>query len=123
MWTRSEYCHVGVAWVVADRVFVLEAVSQGVRLMPLSQLLPAAWIPRGIWSLTSEEAAFRNLGKPYSKFDAILGAVGELSIGDNDVWQCAEYVSHVLGLPYATPAKMVSGLQLEEGRVLQWLNP
>lgn len=121
IWTRSEFCHVGVAWVIGDRVFVLEAVSSGVRLMPLSMLLPCAWISRGIWSPEHEKRALEQLGKPYSYWDAIMGAVGALDIADNSNWQCAEYVSYVLGLFHPTPAKMATELQLAEGCQLQWL--
>ena len=123
MWTRSEFCHVGVAWVVVDRVFVLEAVASGVRLMPLSQLLPAAWISRGIWNAECEKRALEALGSPYSYWDAIAGSIGKLDIGEDNRWQCSEYVSYVLSLFWTTPAEMVTELQLGEGRVLQWLNP
>lgn len=36
IFTRSTYSHVGIAWVVADRVFVLEAVKPKIRIYPLS---------------------------------------------------------------------------------------
>ena len=123
IWTRSEFCHVGVAWVLADRVFVLEAVSSGVRMMPLSRLLPCAWISRGIWNEECERRALKALGSPYSQWDAIRGSLGLLALGANNRWQCSEYVSYVLGLLFLTPAKMVSALHQYEERTLQWLNP
>src|SRR3990172_2868969 len=40
LFQMSEYVHVGVAIVMGGRVWVLEAVSPGVRFVPLSNLLP-----------------------------------------------------------------------------------
>lgn len=122
MWTRSEFCHVGVAWVVGDRVFVLEAVSSGVRIMPLSNLLPCFWIKRGEWNGVFLQRALKEIGKPYSTWQAILGGFGLLKGADDDKWQCAEYVSYILGLPWATPAEVVYGLQALEECDTAWLN-
>ena len=38
LFTQSEYSHVGIAWVVGGRVFVIEAVEPRVRIFPLSKL-------------------------------------------------------------------------------------
>ena len=37
MFTRSTYAHVGLAWVIGGRVFVLEAVKPRLRIYPLSK--------------------------------------------------------------------------------------
>ena len=44
LFTRSEYCHVGIAWVLGGRVFVIEAVKPEVRIYPLSKLAPFYWV-------------------------------------------------------------------------------
>ena len=96
MFTRSEYCHVGIAWVIAGRVFVLEAVSAGVRIFPLSRLLPFYWIPlRAAWESEVEAWALRQLGEPYSQWQAVLGGLGLLKPGEDRIWQCAEYAAEV----------------------------
>src|SRR3990167_457790 len=63
MFTRSEYCHVGIAWVVSERVFVLEAVSTGVRIFPLSRELPFYWVPlRSAWEDEVDAWALKQVG-------------------------------------------------------------
>ncbi len=44
MGTMSDYNHVGVAYVVGGRVFVVESVVPYVRIYPLSRLLPFFYI-------------------------------------------------------------------------------
>lgn len=97
VFTRSEYCHVGIAWVIAGRVFVLESVQKGIRLFPLSRLLPFYWLPLPVlWTAEVEEFALSKLGAPYSKFQAVLAGVGELKAEDDNIWQCAEYAQAIL---------------------------
>lgn len=124
MWTRSEYSHVGIAWVIGGRVFVLEAVSSGVRIMPLSELLPYWWISRPKWNERIQKRAMKAMGKSYSEFQAVLAGFNLLERGKDDFWQCAEYVSYVLNLPIEyglTPAAIVTSLIEKEGRVAIWL--
>lgn len=119
IFTRSEYCHVGVAWVVAGRVFVLEAVGQGVRIMPLSRLLPCYWTPLGAaWSAEAEAFALAHVGEPYSKWQAVLAGLRLLRPGADRIWQCAEFAYMTLlaaGItlgPDITPSGMVLAAQL-----------
>lgn len=97
VFTRSEFSHVGLALVGAGRVFVLEAVSGGVRLFPLSRALPFYWVRRHR-ELGGEavDFAFDRLGDGYSKRQAIAAFLGDLRLGEDDIWQCAEYVIRVL---------------------------
>jgi hypothetical protein len=70
--TQSEYCHIGVAYVVGERVFVLESVGAGIRQQPLSQELPFYWIPTNVtWTDKALNAAMSKMGQKYSKFDGI----------------------------------------------------
>lgn len=118
VFTQSEYCHVGVAWVVAGRVFILEAVSAGIRLFPLSRELPFYWIPTSAdWTEKAEEYALDQLGDPYSQWLAVQSFFGREDKDDEGTWQCAKYTKAVLQrigitLPgRATPSCVVRDLQ------------
>lgn len=93
MFTRSEYSHVGVAWVVGGRVFVLEAVEPKIRIHPLSSLgsfyLLRDYIP---WAEFVEEVALSKIGAEYSQLEAIANGMNR-SI--NTKWQCAKYIWHL----------------------------
>jgi len=105
--TRSEFAHVGVAWVVGGRVMIIEAVVPRVRIFPLSSRLPFYWIPmRSPLTEESVEYALSLVGNKYSKLEAIRGFFG---INRNDSsWQCAELVRSILDLPgKATPTAVV----------------
>lgn len=96
MFTRSVYCHVGIAWEISGRVFVLEAVSAGVRIFPLSRLLPFYWVPlRAAWEPEVEAWALRQVGEPYSQWQAVLAGFALLKPGADSIWQCAEYAAEV----------------------------
>ena len=97
MATQSEYCHVGIAWVTAGRVFVLEAVQPRIRIFPLSSLRPFYWLPMGItWTPELEEFAMVRVGDPYSEWQAMAAFFNHLASGADRVWQCAEYVDQIL---------------------------
>lgn len=125
MFTRSEYCHVGVCWCVSGRVFVLEAVSNGVRIFPLSRLTPFYWISmRSTWESEVEAWALRQVGELYSEWQAVLGGLNLLKPGEDSIWQCAEYVLEVLrrcGVDLgtiATPNAVVLSAQRQAGSFL-----
>ncbi len=97
IFTRSEFSHVGLAWVANGRVFILEAVGSGVRIYPLSRELPFYWVPKPFrLSRNAVNFAFAHIGDAYSKFQAKLAGLGLLQKGDDDVWQCAEFVLSIL---------------------------
>lgn len=121
--TESEYCHVCVAWVVADRVFVIESVTPVVRIFPVSNLQDHGfyWMPVGKdYPMTEEELRFGlkrvGLGE-YSKLEAIQGQLGTLNIGEDEKWMCAELtlvMRRLSGIdfgPKATPAAVVEKAQ------------
>lgn len=118
--TRSEYSHVGVAWVTSGRVFIIEAVVPQIRIFPLSKKTPFYWIPTAsYWTPEIEEYALSKVGAPYSKWEAIKGFLEKVNIGDNAVWQCAEFVNSLLikanYFPtniIATPTKTVEAMQI-----------
>lgn len=120
MATRSEYSHVGIAWVVGGRVFVIEAVVPQVRIYPLSREVPFYWIPCGdYWSEATEEFALSKVGEVYSKWQAIMSFFNKVQAGKDNLWQCAELVNKILTvgnvLKYneasSTPTSIVEALQ------------
>lgn len=117
MFTRSEYSHVGIAWVIANRVFIIEAVSAGTRIFPLSKELPFYWIPTALdWTQEVEEFALAHVGEAYSQWDAVLAFFGCINTKDKK-WECAEFVQVILKelkiqLPNkATPSEVIQDLQ------------
>ncbi len=123
--TRSEYSHIGIALAIGCRLFVLEAVSAGVRIMPLSHDLPFFWIPvAGDFNDEVIELAFEKLGDKYSKIEAIKAFFVKLKPGDNNVWECAEYACYILnkaGIAIdckCTPSEVVGWLQEKYGSIL-----
>lgn len=119
--TESEYCHVCVAWVFAGRVFVIESVSPKIRIFPLSNLQDHGfyWIPTDV-PMSDAELEFGmsrvGLGE-YSKVQAIEGQLNMLTIGEDELWMCAELtiaMRRLSGLdlgPKATPAAVVKKAQ------------
>ena len=95
MFTRSTSSHVGLAWVVGGRVFMLEAVRPKLRIYPLSGIGDFYHLPLNVtWSEDTEEVALKNVGVTYSQLVAIKAFFGPLK--ENDVRQCAAYVLTVL---------------------------
>ena len=116
--TQSEYSHVAVAWVVAGRVFALEAVQPMVRIYPLSRLGDFYLLPLNLaWTPAAEEFALANVGTPYSQREAIRAFFGPVK--RDKLTQCAEYVCEVLSAagvdlgPVATPTAVVRAAQMQ----------
>lgn len=112
MFTRSEYSHVGTAWVVGNRVFVIEAVIPLVRIYPLSKLGDFYWFPlEAAWSEAAEALALSKVGHKYSQLQAVQAPFSTPRA--DDLWECAELAATVaavdginLGLVY-TPSEVV----------------
>lgn len=95
IFTRSQYSHVAVAWVVSGRVFALEAVQPKVRIYPLSQWGDFFWVNSSApWEPETEEFALARVGYDYSDLDAVKGFLGCLEPGK--VSQCSAYALEVL---------------------------
>ena len=127
LFTRSEYSHVGIAWRVGQRVFVIEAVMPAVRIFPLSQVLPFYWVPMPqYWSDQVEEYALNQVGDAYSEWDAMVGYFGMPANDRRE--QCAELAIRIaqqgnvdLG-DRATPDGVVLRAQ-EQGATLTYVTP
>lgn len=130
VFTRSRYAHVATAFVFADRVWVLEAVQPYPRMVPLSNLLPAYWLPlRAPWMAETEKFALSLIGKPkaiYSEREAVRGFLGKVKPGEDDNWMCAEMAWCIAGSDGIvlgndiTPAGLEQAA-LERGSALQYL--
>lgn len=114
--TRSEYSHVGTAWCVGHRVFVIEAVMPMVRIYPLSKLGDFYWLPMGAyWRKSTETLALDHVGDKYSQLQALVSPF--ITPPDDHRWECAELVATIarqdsidLGAVY-TPSAVVLAAQ------------
>lgn len=128
LFTLSEYTHVGIAWYIGNRLFVIEACSAGIRLLPLSQCTSFYHIPMYVnWKAEYENALLSEIGTSYSYIDAIKGYLKILKPNGNNSWQCAElanYFYKVTGRDYEdnlTPSTLVSAV-LNDGHSLTYVN-
>ena len=111
--TLSEYSHVGFAWVVNGRVFVIHAISRGVCIEPLSNQGSFYWLPMDVeFSDDVLDKAFRFLGR--------------LKPGADKSWMCAELMSwfyeqagYVLSREI-TPAGIAKAA-LSNGKTIQYI--
>lgn len=106
--TQSEYSHVGTAWVVGGRVFVIEAVTPLVRIYPLSKLGTFYWIPDfNVWTKEKEELALSYVGTQYSQIEALAAFFGRSVVPDK--MQCAKLVATIIGMEHTnhTPSEMM----------------
>lgn len=71
--TQSTYHHVGIAWAVGDRLFIIEAVPvAGIRIFPLKKKKNFYHISTNMeWDEMKEEDLLEHVGKPYSILTAI----------------------------------------------------
>ena len=123
MFTRSEYSHVGTAWVVGDRVFVIEAVMPKVRIYPLSKLGDFYWLQMGAyWRKATETLALSFVGDDYSQVQAMVSPF--ITPPKDDRWECAELVATVarqdsIDLGHAfTPSAIVLAAQKRGAQLL-----
>ncbi len=90
LFTMSEYCHVGIAWVIGKRVFVVEAVPPSIRIYPLSKLIPFYHVKMSLAPNEADvEALISRVGESYSRIQAIMSYF-KAPTPDNE-WQCVEY--------------------------------
>ena len=93
--TQSEYSHVGIAYVIDGRVFVIEAVRPLVRIFPLSKTGTFYHLPlNGTWSTWAAEYAMSHIGEPYSQLQAVQAFFKPLT--HDGLWECAELALAIL---------------------------
>ena len=94
IFTRSTYSHVGMAYVIGARVFVLEAVKPCIRMYPLSLSGDFYHLPlKQKWNKACERFALACLGIKYSEVTAMEAYIHPLE--DGNVSECAAYVREV----------------------------
>jgi len=126
LFTQSQYTHVGMAWIVGDRVLVLEAVVPEVRIYPLSRLGNFYYIKQDLnWNNEVESLALSYVGDKYSQLQAIESPYKTPPL-DNK-WECAELYATIarkmgleLGYVY-TPEKIVEE-SIKLGKSLIYVN-
>lgn len=126
LFTRSEYVHIGIAWTVGGRIFILEAVSSGIRIYPLSKSGEFYLISsQKYWSVAAESYALSKVGEPYSQLAAIAALA--VPVRPDQVNECAAYVISVSRLTkrdlgdIATPSAVVQRA-LEAGASITYVN-
>jgi len=125
--TMSEFCHVGVALRINDKLYVLEAVEPEVSLTDITDTNDFYCIPMNImWTDGYEVLLKEHLGNTYSIMDAIRGYLGKPSTNNNR-WQCAELVNDFykkigidLGNSY-TPSKLIKEVMSVTGNSLVYI--
>lgn len=122
LFQRSKYSHVGIAVVLAGRVFVLESVTGGIRLEPLSKFLPCDWADRPEWDEEQLERAMSVCGEPYSQIEAMLGAL-DATDDTNGKWQCSEFVKWACRLDCRATPSAVMDYALETGSAIREIQP
>lgn len=128
LFTMSEYCHVGIAWVIGDRIFIIEAVQPVVRIYPLSNEIPFYHIGMNL-SVTDDSINYllSRVGESYSVWQAIRAYFGKPKADKQ--WQCAELVNSFykrLGISLRnswTPSTLIDAiLSLNEKRQLTFIS-
>ena len=76
--TASSWSHVGIAYVLGGRVWVLEAREfAGVQIVPLSSYLDCAWLPTGAkWDSRTDDYAINKIGKVGYSYPTAIKAWG-----------------------------------------------
>ena len=134
--THSDYSHAGLVFRYRARVYCLEAVGKGVRLIAVSRLLDH--YPGGVFycGLGAAEPAretalgfgFQQLCLPYDVFGLVRFALALIfawrrPVNPDNRWFCSELVAaayRIAGFPltdelpcYASPVDLINGHKLE----------
>ncbi|MCT4654346.1 MAG: hypothetical protein N4A65_00915 [Cohaesibacter sp.] len=93
--TGGAHTHVGVAWWLHGRLFILEArEGVGVQIRAASAASSFDWINTGLfWREDVEQFALSKLGKPYSYLDALQTGLGFHLTQDGYI--CSEYAAEL----------------------------
>lgn len=120
--TGGSHTHVGVAWWLHDRLFILEArEGVGVQIRAASAALPFDWISLDlIWDEVTERFALQALGKPYSYADALRAGLG-FRLSD-DGYICSEYAAEVIRCLEMDCSDRPASHSTPTGLVQHWLD-
>lgn len=121
--TRSSYDHTGTAWVVGDRVLVVEATVPKVAISVLSTKENFYHLPMPIeWKPEYEEHLLSNVGKKYGFMNILKMSLG-IGKTDPNEWFCSQMsADFYLKVGYITqdeigytPKDVVEGLMSKTG--------
>lgn len=120
--TGDPHTHVGMALVALNRVWVMDITTKGCAPRLLSEEPEFDWIqaPR---ELTQEgmDYAFSCFGKwVYSRWQAVMGALKRLTIGDDLKGQCAEYFLAICRASDMAPTDTATPADCARGGMLNW---
>lgn len=129
LFTSSEYSHVGVAWKIKGRLFVVEATVPVVRIVPVSDKEEFYRVPVGLeWSDDRVRDLIEHVGKSYSIADALRAWKGITNDKDNGKWQCGELVHNFylkagvdLGDAF-TPSRVVYSMVKNTGAFIEHIS-
>lgn len=95
IFTRSEYSHVGVAYVMGGRVWIVEAVVPQARIYPLSKRGSFYHIPMGLKvNKPQTEKMLSYIGSKYSQWQALKAFFKDLGQGNTS--ECAALVDTIM---------------------------
>ena len=120
--TLSDYAHVGIAWRMGGRLFVIEATIPEIRISAVSNLEEFYFVNMNVdFNEPLENWLLSKIGLKYSFKDALRACFGKTCV-DDDEWQCAELANHFyklsgkdFGAAY-TPGQLVYAAAEAPGR-------
>jgi hypothetical protein len=99
-YTKSNYSHVGIAWIVGERILIIESRPKH-KGITIDRLLSHALKDKPTlvstdvnWNTNYEKRAFEKLGVSYSYLKDICAGLKLKLVGDG--MECAEFASYVL---------------------------
>lgn len=96
LFTMSEYNHVGIAWVINGRCFLIEAQVPEVKITPLSKLGSFYHISLDKKVSQSDiDYLVDKVGEKYSILEAIKSYL-KLNNPNDDQWICVEFIEYFL---------------------------
>jgi len=124
----SEYSHVGIAYKVGERLYILEAQVPEVRITPMGNEGGYYLLPMNVnVSNTVIDSLLDKVGEEYSIMEAIRSYFGFNNFDDNK-WICTEYVKYYLDMvninigAIKTPSDVVKSLMDQYGKSLVFIN-
>lgn len=116
LFTMSEYSHVGIAYKMENRLYLLEAQVPEVRITPMGDRGNYYLIPMNVKvPQTVVDSLLREVGEEYSIMEALRSYFGLNNFKDKK-WICTEYVKYYLDMmgvelkKVKTPSDVVKGL-------------
>lgn len=120
--TESQWTHVGIAWVEHGRVWVMDLTTSGCAPRLLGDDAPFYLInsPKELTE-AALQYAFARFGKmTYSKWQAVLGFLKRLTIGDDMKGECAEFVLEVYRASGMAPTEVATPYWCMVGALSNW---